>query len=162
MLDLPTGASTRSELHLAGRAVATTAVVTLAHAVERGALLKDGDIVVERRPRAELGRDALAIRSRARSCRAQQSAGRRRAARCRPDQTRGRAGNEAVTITYALPGLMLTVRGKALDGGAEGDTISVLNEQSKRTLQGTVTGPGCVAIGTAPARLAANLYTPGR
>ena len=31
-----------------------------------------------------------------------------------------------------MPGIMLTVRGKAIEGGAEGDVISVLNEQSKR------------------------------
>ena len=162
MLDLPAGASTRSDLHLAGRAVATTAVVTLAHAVERGTLLKDGDIVVERRPRAELGRDALSDPDRARGLAVrnnlQAGAVLRAADLTRPEVV---LRNEAVTITYALPGLMLTVRGKALDGGAEGDTISVLNEQSKRTLQGTVTGPGRVAIGTAPARLAAHL-TPGR
>jgi flagella basal body P-ring formation protein FlgA len=67
--------------------------------------------------------------------------------------------NEAVTLTYAMPGLMLTVRGKALESGAEGDMISVVNEQSKRTLQAVVTGPGRAAIGTGAPRLAANLET---
>ena len=52
---------------------------------------------------------------------------------------------------------MLTVRGKAAEGGAEGDVISVLNEQSKRTVQGVVIGPGRVAISTSSPRLAANI-----
>ena len=50
--------------------------------------------------------------------------------------------NETVTLIYEVPGIALTVRGKALEGGAEGDTISVLNEQSKRTVQGVVAAPG--------------------
>lgn len=158
MLDLPSGTSARSNLHLAGRAIATAAVVTLAHAVERGAVLKDGDIVVERRPRAELGRDVLSdpdrVRGLAVRSNMQIGAVLRAADVTRPDIV---LRNEAVTITYAMPGLMLTVRGKALEGGAEGDTISVLNEQSKRTLQGVVTGPGRVTMGTAAPRLAANL-----
>ena len=41
--------------------------------------------------------------------------------------------------------MVLTIRGKAADSGAEGDVISVLNEQSKRTVQGTIIGPGRVA-----------------
>jgi flagella basal body P-ring formation protein FlgA len=56
-----------------------------------------------------------------------------------------------------MPGLSLTVRGKATEGGAQGDTITVLNEQSKRMLQGIVIGPGRVAVVSGTARLAANL-----
>jgi flagella basal body P-ring formation protein FlgA len=38
------------------------------------------------------------------------------------------------------------MRGKAIDGGAEGDTVSVTNLQSKRVVQGTVVGPGQVLV----------------
>ena len=65
--------------------------------------------------------------------------------------------NETVTLVYEVPGITLTVRGKAVEGGAEGDVISVLNEQSKRTVQGVVVGPGRVIISTGSPRLAANL-----
>ena len=54
--------------------------------------------------------------------------------------------NEAVTIMYEVPGIRLTVRGKALEAGALGDIISVLNIQSNRTVQGTVSGPGRVTM----------------
>ena len=50
-------------------------------------------------------------------------------------------------------GLYLTIRGKALDSGAEGDTVSVLNLQSKRTISGVVIGRGQVAISVATPRL---------
>ncbi len=69
--------------------------------------------------------------------------------------------NETVTLVYQVPGITLTVRGKAVEGGAEGDVIAVLNEQSKRTVQGVVAGPGRVIISTGTPRLAANLQ-PGR
>ena len=57
--------------------------------------------------------------------------------------------NEAVTIYYEVPGIMLTVRGKALEAGAVGDVVGVLNIQSNRTVQATVIGPGRVTIAAA-------------
>jgi flagella basal body P-ring formation protein FlgA len=61
--------------------------------------------------------------------------------------------NEAVTIVYEAPGLVLTMRGKALDPGAEGDVISVLNSQSNRTVQGTIAGPARVLVRSGAPRL---------
>jgi flagella basal body P-ring formation protein FlgA len=63
--------------------------------------------------------------------------------------------NEAVTIYYEVPGIMLTVRGKAVEGGAMGDVVGVLNIQSNRTVQATVIGPGRVTI-AAPGPLIAS------
>jgi flagella basal body P-ring formation protein FlgA len=54
--------------------------------------------------------------------------------------------DDNITLVYEVPGIMLTTRGKALEGGAEGDVINVLNVQSKRTIQGTVIGPNRVNI----------------
>jgi flagella basal body P-ring formation protein FlgA len=70
--------------------------------------------------------------------------------------------NDIVTLTYATPGITLTMRGKALESGAEGDSIAVLNEQTKRTLQGIVTGPGRVSFSLDAPRYAANLPASGR
>ena len=61
-----------------------------------------------------------------------------------------------MTLIYEVPGIVLTIRGKAADSGAEGDVISVLNEQSKRTVQGTIVGPGRVLVSNGSPRLAAN------
>jgi flagella basal body P-ring formation protein FlgA len=57
--------------------------------------------------------------------------------------------NDTVMLHYEVPGVVLTMRGKALDSGGAGDMVSVLNVQSKRTIQGVVTGPGHVTV-TAP------------
>jgi flagella basal body P-ring formation protein FlgA len=159
-LDLPTGTSTRGSLRVTGRARATAAVVTVAHTMERGSVLKNADVVIERRPRAEVGRDALTDIDRALGLAARNSmqAGQivRAADLAKPELVQR---NDIVTLTYITPGIRLTIRGKALDAGAEGDTISVLNEQSKRTLQAVVTGPGRAMISTETPRLAANLST---
>ena len=56
------------------------------------------------------------------------------------------ARNDNVTITFQVPGITLTMRGKALEGGAHGDTINVLNVQSKRPIQATIAGPGHVVV----------------
>jgi len=161
-LDLPTGSSTRGSLRLTGRARATMAVVTIAHAMDRGAVLKSADVVIERRPRAELGRDVVTDVDRAIGLAARNSMQTGQVVRAadlaKPDVVQR---NDVVTLTYAMPGILLTIRGKALDAGAEGDTISVLNEQSKRTLQALVTGPGRAMISSDTPRLAANL-TPKR
>ena len=54
--------------------------------------------------------------------------------------------DQNVTLIYEAPGIYLTMRGKALDNGTEGDVVNVMNLQSKRTLSGTVIGRGQVSI----------------
>jgi flagella basal body P-ring formation protein FlgA len=157
-IDLPTGADSRGTLRLGGQAVPTVQVVVMARTVERGALLKDADLDIERKPRVEVGRDAITDRDHVIGLAARESlpAGRplRPSDLTRPELVQR---NDMVILSFDMPGLSLTVRGKATEGGAQGDTISVLNEQSKRLLQGVVVGPGRVAVITGTARLAANL-----
>jgi flagella basal body P-ring formation protein FlgA len=65
------------------------------------------------------------------------------------------ARHEVVTIFYEVPGIRLTMRGKALEAGAVGEFINVLNTQSNRTVQAAVYGPGQVVINAPAPRLAA-------
>ena len=60
--------------------------------------------------------------------------------------------DQNVTLIYETAGLYLTMRGKALENGTEGDTVSVMNLQSKRTVSGTVIGRGQVSITGVPSR----------
>lgn len=53
---------------------------------------------------------------------------------------------DLVTLQYSRPGLTLSARGRALGDGAKGDLVSVLNEQSKRTIQGIVTSAGIIEV----------------
>ncbi len=60
--------------------------------------------------------------------------------------------DQMVTLIYETDGLYLTMRAKASDSGSEGDSVSVINTQSKRTVQGIVTGPGQVTVSVATPR----------
>jgi flagella basal body P-ring formation protein FlgA len=61
--------------------------------------------------------------------------------------------DDNVTLIYEAAGIYLTARGKAIDNGTEGDTVTVLNLQSKRTITGTVVGRDQVTIAIAMPRL---------
>ncbi|MFJ5488451.1 flagellar basal body P-ring formation chaperone FlgA, partial [Hansschlegelia beijingensis] len=54
-----------------------------------------------------------------------------------------------ITLVYAADGLSLSLKAKALAAGAAGDVIAVQNLQSKRVVNGVVTGPSEVTV-TAP------------
>lgn len=157
-LDIPTGPGNRGMLRLSGRAAATADVVTVVRPIERGTLLRDSDVLIERRPRGEIGRDVVSDREQAvgLAARTALQPGRplRVAELMKPELVQR---NETVTLVYEVPGIVLTVRGKAIEGGAEGDVISVLNEQSKRTVQGVVVGPGRVVVSTGSPKPVANL-----
>jgi len=145
-------------LRFTGSAVPSTETVILTRPVERGAVLKSADIVVERRPKAQIGKDALARADLALgfSARRAMSAGQvlSKGDVQKPDMV---TRNTDVTLTYEVPGVLLTTRGKALDSGAEGDQVNVLNLQSKRMVQGIVVGPGRVVVGNSTPRVTANL-----
>ena len=131
---------------------------TLARASRAAKSSRPPTSLIERRPRAEVGRDVIAIATQAVGLAARDrcAAGRllRAADLMKPEVVQR---NEAVTLVYEVPGITLTVRGKAIEGGAVGDMISVLNVQSKRTSQGMVAGPGRVVIASGAPRLAANI-----
>ncbi|MBY0612164.1 MAG: flagellar basal body P-ring formation chaperone FlgA [Beijerinckiaceae bacterium] len=51
-----------------------------------------------------------------------------------------------VTLVYETPGMSLSTKGRAITGGSEGDTVSVQNLQSKRTVEGVIIGPGKISV----------------
>jgi len=142
-----------ARLRFTGSAIETVEAAVLTRNVERNDVLKSSDVVTERRPKAEVGGDA-AVRNRAvgmqmrRQLRAGQAI--KVADLAKPDLVQR---DDNVTLIYESTGLYLTVRGKAMDGGTEGDVVSVLNLQSKRTVSGVVIGRGQVAISVATPRL---------
>ena len=141
--------SRRAGLRFTGTVTETVEAAMLTRSLRIGEVVKASDVTMGRRPKAELRGDGMG-----------------------PDQVIGMAAktalrngqalrtddlikpqivqrNEAVTIYYEVPGIMLTVRGKAVEGGAMGDVVGVLNIQSNRTVQATVIGPGRVTIAAA-------------
>ena len=149
--ELPgSAAARRMTLRYTGIAVEGVEVAALQRALARGEVIRAPDVAVERRAKSEIGNDAvapdtvvgLAARRQLRAGQAITSAD-----VMKPEIV---TRNEAVLLVFEAPGMLLTVRGKALDSGGEGDVVSVLNLQSKRTIQGVVSGPNRVDVTTLP------------
>ena len=154
MMEIPGGAVTRP-MRLSGTAFETVEVATLARPLARGDVVRASDVVMERRPKSDVNGDiaetadsivGMALR---RASRAGQLV--RMTDLMRPELV---ARNETVIAIFEAPGIMLTSRAKALESGTEGDLISVLNLQSKRTVQATVTGQGTVTVTSFKPRVA--------
>jgi flagellar basal body P-ring formation protein FlgA len=135
-----------AKLRFTGTAIETVEAAVLARNVERNEVLKSSDVMVERRPKAEVGADAV-MRDRAvgMQARRQLRAGQpiKIADLAKPDLVQR---DQSVMLIYEAPGIYLTMRGKSLENGTEGDVVTVMNLQSKRTVSGTVIGRGQVSI----------------
>jgi flagella basal body P-ring formation protein FlgA len=140
-------AVTRLQWRFTGSAVETVEAAVAARAINRGDILKQNDIVIDRRPRSEFASETpartsdvvgLAARGNLRAGQALRGAD-----LMKPEIVKK---NDMVLLHYEVPGIVLTMRGQATESGTEGDIVNVLNVQSKRTVQGIVTGPGRVTI----------------
>jgi flagellar basal body P-ring formation protein FlgA len=145
----------RQPAHFTGTALETVPAVTVARPVDRGEVLKESDLTILRRPKGDSG--ALIDMSAVVGLAARHD--------LRPDQPLHSADlmkpeiiarNDTVTIVYQAPGITLTLRGQAQEAGALGDTIKVLNVESKRPVVGVIIAPGRVAVGLTATRLVDN------
>jgi flagellar basal body P-ring formation protein FlgA len=144
--DLPTSQVLhRQPARFTGLAIETVAAVAVDRTVERGEVLQASDLIVLRRPKAQAG-DLVDM---------QAAAGQAARHQLRPGQPIYLTDlmkpdivqrNDTVTLVYEAPGLTLTLRGQAQGAGALGDTIDVLNPQTKRVIQGVISGPGRVNV----------------
>ncbi len=143
-----------AKLRFTGTAIETVEAAVLARGIERNEIIKAADVVVERRPKSEVGTDAagrdrvLGMQAR-RQLRAGQAI--KTADLSKPDLVQR---DQSVTLIYETSAIYLTIRGKAMESGTEGDVVSVMNLQSKRTVTGVVIGRGQVAITAVPQRTA--------
>ena len=145
--ELPGSATARRmPLRFRGTVVETLEATVLVRSLNRGEVIKANDLATERRPKAELTSELI---------NAEQATGLaakrplRSGSVLRPSDLMKPEvvqRNEPVTITYEMPGIVLTARGKALDAGSVGELVAVLNIQSNRTVHATITGPGRVSV----------------
>ncbi|MDP3546257.1 MAG: flagellar basal body P-ring formation chaperone FlgA [Phreatobacter sp.] len=160
--------SSRSErsggFRLSGTANELVEFVVPARTIGRGEVVRASDLVVDRKPRNALPMmtgDTVITLAQAVGLAARRPLSPERLFRTidlmKPELVE-RNGN--VLILVELPGLSLTMRGKALEAGAEGDVIQVENLQSRKKLQAVVTGLNRVAVmarsATPPAVVAAS------
>lgn len=158
VVEIGGGSSSRVPVRFTGVAAETNETAVVARPIARGDVLRDSDIVIERRPRSQVSSDAVRDPQSAIGLAARQpmKPGQiiRRGDLAKPELVHR---NEPVIMVFEQPGLVLTLRGKALASGAEGDTVDVLNLQSKKTLQGVVSGSGRVTIHSTVPRVTTNI-----
>jgi flagella basal body P-ring formation protein FlgA len=154
-LDLPNGAL-RQPVRYTGTAIATVDTLAVNRPIERGELIAASDLTTLRRPQTE-GSVALTDAKAVIGLAARHA--------LRPDQPLAAgdlmkpeivARNDTVTIVYQVPGVTLTLRGEAKDAGALGDTISVVNVETKHVVQAVVSGPDRVMVGPVSSLLVDN------
>jgi flagella basal body P-ring formation protein FlgA len=156
--ELPGSAAARRQpLRYTGSIAETFEATVTARPIGAGEVLKASDLTTARRPKSEFAANVVTD--------AAQAVGRTSRRPLRPGQVIRVAElvkaevvqrNESVAITYEVPGIMLTLRGQALEAGAQGDVINVINVQSKKNIRATVAGPGHVTVTATMARVAAN------
>jgi flagella basal body P-ring formation protein FlgA len=158
--EIANDAGVPTKLRFTGTAIETVDAAVLARGVERNEVIKSSDVIIERRPKAEVGNDA-AGRDNAVGMQARRQLRAGQALRvtdlAKPDLV---TRDQNVTLIYESAGLYLTIRGKALEGGTEGDAVNVLNLQSKRTVSGIVVGRGQVSVAISTPRPAPATETP--
>jgi flagella basal body P-ring formation protein FlgA len=148
-----------AQVRVTGTAQEAYDAVVLARPVTRGEVLRDSDVTVVKRPKNDLQGEILRDPTAAIGMSLQQT--------MRPGHVLRSSDvakpllikrSEPVMLIYEVPGISLTARGKAEDAGSLGDTVNVLNIQSKRVVQGVVTGPGQVTSTSLSPRVATTTH----
>jgi flagella basal body P-ring formation protein FlgA len=152
-LELPGSAVARKlPMRFTGSISETFEAPVPTRAIAQGEVVRAKDLVLARRPKSEAAPNVIREAEQAvgmvakRALRAGQAI--RQSDFAKQELV---ARSEAVTISYEVPGVTVSIRGQALEPGGQGDLINVLNVQSKKTLQAIVTGPGRVSVGNTPA-----------
>jgi len=157
-LELPGSAIARKlPMRFTGSIGETFEALVPTRTIAQGDVVRASDLVPARRPKSEAAPNVISEAEQAIGMVAKRALRAGQAVR-QSDFAKQEviARNGSVTISYEVPGVTVSIRGQALEPGAQGDLINVLNVQSKKTLQATVTGPGRVSVGntTASARVA--------
>ncbi len=143
----PNPGERRASTRVTGTLVELTEVAVLNRTINRGEMVLASDVTIERRVRGNLPQDTEGDVSSLVGQVAKRTLGAGSIVRtgdfAKPEIV---ARGEVVTIVYEVPGLVLTLRGRTNEAGAQGDVIAVVNPQSKRVLQAQVVAPGKVSV----------------
>ncbi|MBN9671400.1 flagellar basal body P-ring formation chaperone FlgA [Roseibium aggregatum] len=137
-------------LTLTGSAREMIDIVTLAQPLRRSDILTENDLTIQRVARNKVPAGALLD--------AGDLVGMAARTNLRPGAPLSRKDfqrpvlirrGEKLTVTFEMPGMKLTSRAQAMDDGAKGDVIDVMNIQSRRIVPATVVSRGQVRVHTA-------------
>jgi flagella basal body P-ring formation protein FlgA len=132
-----------------GRAYPTVEAIVPTRLIKRGATIVAEDLKMVRLPRTRVSQSAIEEVASAVGMAAKQRLIIGRPVRSTDlEEPKLVKRNMIVTIAYSSPGLTLKAKGRALADGGRGEMVAILNLQSKRTLEGKVTGSGIVSVST--------------
>jgi flagellar basal body P-ring formation protein FlgA len=122
-------------------------VPVLTRAILKGDVVTSADFTLERRRRSDLGQDVTGDTTKLVGNSARRALPKGLVLRESDVQrTEVVEKNANVIMFHQQPGIQLTMRGKAQQAGAIGDTITVQNINSKRMVEATITAPGTVTV----------------
>ncbi len=148
VLAFPADAADPRRARITGRVIEVVEVPVLARPLAGDAIIRRRDIDYRRVAARQVGRDTVTD--------AREMIGkspRRRLRSGQPLRVRDLrvpilvSKGAAVSMVYQAGQMRLTATGRALEGGAKGDLIRVLNNRSRRTVEATVVAGGTVAVG---------------
>jgi flagellar basal body P-ring formation protein FlgA len=152
-LDLPSSqVLQRHPARFTGVAIETVPAVAVNRPIDPGEVLQASDLTTLRRPKSQIGNFAdmnIAVGMAARHP-LQPGQPIHLTDLAKPEIVKH---DDTVTLVYEAPGLTLTLRGQAQNAGALGDTIDVLNPQTKRVVQGVISGPDRVSVASTTVHL---------
>lgn len=147
ILALATGEASSTTVQINGRVVSLTAVPVLVRRVLPGEVIKPGDVTTIPIAANQVSQEAV-LDARALVGQTPRRPLRERQPILMSDVrapvlvTKG----AAVTMVLESPGLLLTAKGQALEDGAKGETIRIMNTQSNRTVEAVVTAAGAARV----------------
>jgi flagellar basal body P-ring formation protein FlgA len=153
----------RASARVTGALVELVEAAVLTRPVSRGETVERSDLSIERKPREALPADVATDPASLAGQVARRALAAGQAIRAGDlDKPNLVARGETVTVVYEVPGMVLTLRARAGQGGGKGDLIAVVNPQSKKVLQAQVVAPGQVSVGGAIPGPLASAMPPAR
>lgn len=147
----PSATERRAAVRVSGTAVDLVEVAVVGRALDRGDTVRAGDVSVERRPRDSVAAESILDGGplSGRVARRSLAAGNlvRVGDLAKPEAV---SRGDTVTILYEVPGMALSLRAKANESGAIGDTIAVVSAGTKKPVQAVVIGIGRVSLNAGP------------
>ena len=146
-ISIPAGADSARKIRVTGRAISVIEVPVLISAVAAGYLIASGDLSSARVPVNRAGANIVTASDRLIGQVARRNLRPNiplRASDVRRPVTIAKGSMVAMVVT--APGMTLTTAGRALENGATGDTIRVLNIRTHTTVEARVISPDKVQV----------------
>jgi len=150
VLNFPSAGLNGVERHLQGRAFPVRTIPVLARFLDAGRIITADDIAWESVRHSQIGRTTIVDHDELVGTQTRRPLEPSRPVRQTDvEKPVVLSKDSAVTIYYQIPGMTLTVKGRAMEDGGQNETVRILNTRSTRTILARIVGPNEVVAGVA-------------